>query len=448
MAISIDASPPPSNHIATLKKVGYSFNSAVGDIVDNSIAARCKNIEFIFLPLSDGPRLIIADDGDGMNSSELQKSMVIGCKNPNDEREEGDLGRFGSGLKTASFSQADILTVVSKTTNSEISAARWDTLHVQSINQWSLQILDKADFTNLDYVHLLEAKSSGTLVCWDGLNFIEVGDYSRPVSDQIAKLCVELEKYLSRYFHRFMAGKDSINFSINGRSIAPLDPFMRHISGYEEGPSTSLRSKKGQIEIASHILPRFNQMTKEQIEEYGGNYNITKKQGLYIYRDKRLIIEGGWLGLAPSKEHTNLARIQIDIPAKMDNEWSTDLKKSTLKLPPKIRTTLKKIIGSPIRRSTGVHVYAGKKEKENPYWNIREDEVEQKISYEVNVDHSEIRKIFDALSHSLKSNLIRFLASASKNVPLNHIYTTMSKSPKSIDQEIDFYEENEEILND
>jgi hypothetical protein len=133
----------------------------------------------------------------------------------------------------------------------------------------------------------------------------------------------------------------------------------------------------------------------------------------------------------------------------MDDEWSTDLKKSTLKLPAKVRTTLKKIIGSPIRRSTGVHIYAGKKETENPYWNIREDEVEKKISYEVNVNHSEIKKICDTLSYNLKSSLLRFLASASKNVPLNHIYTTMSKSPKSIDQNIEFHnKKDEEILND
>lgn len=435
MAISVDASPPPSNHIETLKKVGYSFNSAVGDIIDNSIAAQCSKIEFIFLPLSEGPRLLIVDDGFGMNYSELQESMVIGCKNPNDERQKGDLGRFGSGLKTASFSQADILTVASKTGNSEISAARWDTKLVQELNKWTLQIFENDDLNTLDYLHLLKFRKSGTIVCWDNLSCIEIDENAPDVQDQVAKLCVELGLYIGKYFHRFLIGNNSIEITINGKSVDCQDPFMRNINGYEEGPSTSLRSRKGVISIYSHILPRFNQMTKEQIEIYGGNRNITQKQGLYIYRNRRLIVEGGWLGLAPSKEGSNLARIQIDIPSEMDNEWETDLKKSELKLPPKIRAMLKKIIGSPIRKSRRVHNYAGKKESENPFWQIKENEIEGTIQYEVNGNHADLHDIQNCLASSKRNLLTRFLISISKNIPINHIYSTMSTSPKSINQE-------------
>lgn len=434
MAISIDASPPPRNHIATLKKIGYSFTTAVGDILDNSIAAQCTKIEFLFLPLPEGPRLLIVDDGFGMNDLELQESMVIGCKNPDDERRQGDLGRFGSGLKTASFSQADVLTVVSKTSNSKISAARWDTRLVQELNKWTLQIFESDDLDSLDYLNLIKPKDSGTIVCWDYLSCIETGEHSPDVQDQVAALCVELGLYVGKYFHRFLTGSNSIEMSINGKSIHCHDPFMRNIGGYEEGPSTSLRSKKGVISIYSHILPRFNQMTNDQIEIYGGNRYITQRQGLYIYRNKRLIIEGGWLGLAPAKEGTNLARIQIDIPSGVDDEWQTDLKKSELKLPPKIKAMLKKIIGSPRRKSKRVHNYAGKSESENRFWQITENEIEGTIQYKVNLDNTDLEEIRKGLDSSQTHLLTRFLHSISKNIPINHIYNTMSSAPKSINQ--------------
>ena len=436
MAISVDASPPPKNHIATLKKVGYSFTSAVGDIVDNSIAAQSSRVDFEFLPLAEGPTLVISDDGWGMSPQELQDSMVIGCKGPSDERQGGDLGRFGSGLKTASFSQAGVLTVASKTSSSPIiSAARWDVDLVEAENKWLLQILEQDDLEKLSYLESLERAESGTIVCWSNLSCVELDENARSISDQVARLCKELHVYLGKYFHRFLVGKNKVEMFINGASVVPLDPFMRQINGYEEGPETSLRSKQGQIKIRAHILPRFNQMSSEQIEAYGGNRNITKKQGLYIYRDKRLIVEGSWLGLAPAKERSNLARIQIDIPANMDHEWSTDLKKSSLKLPPKVRATLKRIMGSPIKRSASVHAYVGGRETNNPYWNVRENKLNDTVSYEVNAKHSDLDTILELLPISTRSILGRYLSSISNNIPINHIYSTMSTSPKSIDQD-------------
>ena len=176
-------------------------------------------------------------------------------------------------------------------------------------------------------------------------------------------------------------------------------------------------------------------MTKEQIEAYGGNQNITQKQGLYIYRNKRLIVEGGWLGLVPKKEGSNLARIQIDVPSEMDDEWDIDLKKSELKLPPRIRIALKKNIGSQIKSSRRVHNYAGKKETENPFWQIIENEVEGTIQYKINLDHTDLRTIKNSLASSERDLLVRFLTSISQNIPINYIYSAMIRNPKSINQE-------------
>ena len=207
MAITVDAAPPPRSHIATLKKVGYSFTSAVGDIVDNSVTAQSKRIDFELLPSTEGARLVISDDGIGMSPQVLQESMVIGCKDPSDERPEGDLGRFGSGMKTASFSQAEILTVASKASSSPLSISRWAPDLVEEKNQWILQLLERDDQKGLDYLKLIERTESGTVICWDKLSCIEADENARPITDQVAMLCTELDVYLGKYFHRFLVGK-------------------------------------------------------------------------------------------------------------------------------------------------------------------------------------------------------------------------------------------------
>ena len=71
MPREIDASPPPSAHLATLSRMGYSFNAAIADILDNSIAAGSSNIDLSLLRYDGKYRLTIADDGCGMTAEHL-----------------------------------------------------------------------------------------------------------------------------------------------------------------------------------------------------------------------------------------------------------------------------------------------------------------------------------------------------------------------------------------
>ena len=126
MSYFADASPDPKSHIKTLMRIGYTMPSAISDIIDNSLTANASNISIYSLPSLAEPNISILDDGDGMSPQELIHNMKIGCKDPSDERLRGDLGRFGSGMKTASFSQARRLTVFSKRQGHPICAAVWD----------------------------------------------------------------------------------------------------------------------------------------------------------------------------------------------------------------------------------------------------------------------------------------------------------------------------------
>ena len=359
-------SPDPSNEIQMLSKIGYTLETALSDIIDNSISAGAKNIEILSLPKEEIFWSVI-DDGIGMDSSELIENMRIGCKDPTKEREQMDLGRFGAGMKTASISQAKEVTVFSKTKTSKLSAAKWDVEKICEAKKWNLQLLSQKEYPSFDYLKL-ENNRSGTQVCWENLSRYSEQDHL--IAERLhAEDIVRVKKHLSIHFHKFMSEKNKIKFTVNGDLLKPTDPFMSNLNGYDEGPSSEFRIKNNErIYIKVHNIPHWSKLSKENLDFYGGQSEITKKQGLYIYRANRLIIEGGWMGLTGNSQLGDLARVEINIPVSLDEEWKTDVKKSSLQLPPKIKTMLREMIRTPINKSKRTYKYRGSKEESNPYW--------------------------------------------------------------------------------
>ncbi len=116
------APPKASAMIEALRGLGYNTATALADIIDNSIAANAENIWITFDWSGEKSKITILDDGVGMSKAELDIAMRLGEKNPLSNRAENDLGRFGLGLKTASFSQCRRLTVAT------IGSDGWDCL--------------------------------------------------------------------------------------------------------------------------------------------------------------------------------------------------------------------------------------------------------------------------------------------------------------------------------
>ena len=132
------SAPKPSALVESLRSVGYSLPTAIADILDNSITAHAKNVWIDFH--WDGPdsRIAIVDDGDGMDEATLTDAMRPGSANPLDSRKADDLGRFGLGLKTASFSQCRKVTVWSRQTKAHLAGRCWDLDYVADHDEWRL----------------------------------------------------------------------------------------------------------------------------------------------------------------------------------------------------------------------------------------------------------------------------------------------------------------------
>lgn len=147
------------------RAIGYSIESAIADVIDNSIAAKASKIDIDFFPL-DGAYISILDNGKGMDENELVKAMQYGSRNPLDKRSSLDLGRYGLGMKTASLSQCRVLTVISKQ-NDIVVGAQWNLNHVNEAQSWSLIILDEQEIKSKNNWEKLADYRHGTLVIWE-----------------------------------------------------------------------------------------------------------------------------------------------------------------------------------------------------------------------------------------------------------------------------------------
>ena len=430
----VDGTPSPKSLIKTLMRVGYDFNMAVGDIVDNSISADAKNIR-IFTSLDPQyPTFSIYDDGWGMSEKELYENMKLAAKDPSLERDKNDLGRFGSGMKTASFSQARKLIVISKKKGSKICGAYWDIDEIESSDSWEvLMSLSEEEINSIYGFDKDMLSETGTVIIWHKIiSFKETQHTS--LENIIANTIDSMSRYLSLHFHKFMQLNDKVSFFVNQRKLSPINPFIKGKGSMDLTPE-NIRGKKGNVEIKPHVLPHPQYLSQSQIDKLGGIDAIYKNQGLYIYRASRLIIAGGWMGLSSRNILGNLARVEVNIPASLDDEWSTDVKKSSLQLPVMVQKKLKQICQQPIKKSRGEHMHRGKKEEVNEYWFINENKQDNTTKYEVHLKNNELVEIAEKMTRANRTKLKEFLRNLSKYLPVNHIFSRIGKSPKSVNQE-------------
>ena len=163
------APPCAGTLVELLRGVGYSTATALADLIDNSISASARNVWLSFHFDGSLSHITLLDDGRGMSEDELRRAMTLGGVGPLARRDEADLGRFGLGLKTASFSQCRCLTVASKQ-DGVLSCRRWDLDYLTrpDVADWRLLSSPRAGAEAL--LHDLDRVEHGTLVLWQGLD--------------------------------------------------------------------------------------------------------------------------------------------------------------------------------------------------------------------------------------------------------------------------------------
>lgn len=426
--------PSAASLIASMRDLGYSLDTAIADLIDNSISAEATRIEIYCDPSGASPTLAILDNGKGMNSEEILTAMRHGATNPRSERAASDLGRFGLGLKTASFSQCRRLTVIS-TTNGIQSGAEWNLDLIDQKDDWIITLLEQSEIKEQPFVELLN--DNGTVVIWRNLDrlFEEESGHTR---DEIVSEKLDLVgKHLALVFHRFMSGdvkgRKKITIAVNGHPIEPFDPFCRTNPATQVLPEEIVRVGNLAVHMQPYILPHHSKLSAREYDFYQNRSDFLSNQGAYIYRNGRLMAWGDWFRLVPKGEATKLARVQIDFPNSMDEAWTIDIRKSRARPPRAIRERLRQVIDQICGRSTRVHRGRGQKlfeEVQSPIWERYADH--DCIRYELNSGHPLIQKLSARLDDDGRKILDVLRESISSALPVEMIYSDFSTHPREV----------------
>jgi hypothetical protein len=366
-----DEVPPNAAAMAeAMRAYGYSLSSAISDLIDNSITARATKIDIRFEWQGRESRAVIADNGCGMSEAQLRDAMRLGSTNPLELRAPGDLGRFGLGLKTASFSQCRRLTVYTQQGSSVGAIRRWDLDHLAKPGISGWQLLHRPAPGSDQYLALPKEWKSGTIVLWEILDRA-VG--SAAAGDQSARKrfyanLALLEDHLAMTYHRYLSTpRHRLEIKLNGNLVAGWDPFAREHRSTRVFPEESITIEgiPGTMVVTGYVLPHKDRLGADAHQGLSGPRGWNAQQGFYLYRNERLILPGNWLGLGSTtpwtkEEHYKLARLMVDIPNSMDQHWQLDVKKSSAIPPEQIRDRLRDLAARVRKDARTVFAHRGK----------------------------------------------------------------------------------------
>lgn len=330
----LEVLPDPKRMIEGLRDTGYEFNTAIADLIDNSIAASAKLVDVrIDMDFRGALRLSIADNGTGMNRDGLINAMKYGSA---ERPHPSSLGKFGLGLKTASTAFCRRLMVTTcKAPEYDVIRAFWDLDHVVKVGKWEL-LIDKSDKATTDHLNQT-TKESGTVVVWEEIDRL-MKNYSTPsgapAQKALKRIVEDLKEHLAMIYQRFLdptfADAPNVTIKVNGETIKPWDPFCKAESVIVASEKVEVEEPNSSFQINAYVLPRREEFSSVEAANEAKIRNDL--QGFYIYRENRLIHYADWLGMFTKEPHGTLLRVEFSFDHMFDEAFQIDIKKSQITL--------------------------------------------------------------------------------------------------------------------
>lgn len=323
---------PPDPSITSAIGRHHTLVTAVADLVDNSIDAGATNILIRFR--MDGARpvgLQVIDNASGMDSAGIDDAMTYAKKR---EYKGRDLGHFGIGLKAASLSQANTLLVWSKRYGSPPVGRR---LRKDTIDSGPVvEEFSSADAgARLASARVDFAMPTGTIVEWEGVQTFLTSSNEDEQRAWTSRTTQELVTHLGLVLHRILERGDLtimvqtfdvwLDFAGPPRRVTAIDPFDYRGIGHPGFPKDlPLIVGDAACTARLHVWPHWD---KGPGFTQGGR-SVSESQGLYIYRNDRLLQAGGWNSLATPSADLAFARAAFDLTAEMENHVTINPEKA------------------------------------------------------------------------------------------------------------------------
>jgi hypothetical protein len=432
--------------VESLRAFGYTLPNAIADLIDNSITAKATRINITMRWEGKDSWILIEDNGSGMTEHELVEAMRLGTISPLQPRALKDMGRFGLGLKTASFSQCRCLTVLTKKQGAQQCARCWDLDIIQKEREWVL-IKGFKDLESVGRIGNLDNEGSGTKVLWQSLDRV-VGDSKAEderARKQFFKKVKEVSDHLGKTFHRYLEDKPPITIVLNEDPVEAWDPFLRENASTQPQPKEVFGSGNRLVTVEGYILPHQSKIGKDAFNRIAGAKGWSGQQGFYVYRNKRMIVDGSWLGFFNPAEDYKLARLQVDITNALDADWKLDVRKAQAHPPDAIAQELRRYAEATRRRASEVYRHRGavlQRTAESPETVFAWQQVRrgESSTYRLNSEHPIVKQALNNPSTKSVKSLIRL---AEETIPVNFILAAFSENAEKQDQP---FEGNEEEI--
>lgn len=406
---------PGTNFIDVLANSGYSLQAAIADIVDNCIPVKASEVHINMVYDGEESYISIVDNGYGMNLEQLKNASILAYKDMMDVRKVEDLGRFSTGINSASSSMCSHLLIQSISEKDRIkNTISVDYKKIKESGVWTHDVIKCDD----NYVGF----ESGTAIVWKNLKDIASATSKKEFYNKIEIV----EKHLSHVFNDYIS--NGLKIFINSYEINGWDPFYKNNIKTTKIYDEVFEYHNSKISVKTYILPPYNNLnTTEQV--YMKGYGLSDQQGFYIYRQNRLIKEGGWLGfedLSIANKY-DYARIRIDIPNSLDEYFKPNFLKNEIFIPDDLKEIFRKIANNARKESRNSFNYMKAprivktvKEKKNiPVWNRKESSDGLLLS--INENHPLIKSLCIEMSEKNRKRLFNLI---STNIPIGEMNRT------------------------
>lgn len=442
-----EATPNPEYLIKSIAEQGYSMKTSIADLIDNSISASATRMEILVDTKQEPFTLFLADDGDGMDESTLSRNMKFPSQSIEIDRAKNDLGRFGLGMKTASFSQTRKFTVLSRRKDTIKYCGRtWDVASLRK-NGWRIiinsedeidEILSHYHRLTYEFLNSFKNYKPNTLIIWHGLyKFDQNLDQEKRSAAIRNELTGIISDHLSMVFHRFLERKEvPIKIRINNRILEGFNPFPEHIKDFRALNYKQSLIKNDLLKIEGFILPSrsLNEAKQGESSWTQKGKSLSDMEGVYVYRSDRLIIIGGWNDIISKSQRLQLARLRVEVGNAIDHLLQLDVSKSKIVIPYNLRTAfndytmeLKEQATAEYRNKLVAQFPSPGEKKASSLFEKRPSNRGMRV--EINTEFSILKELSESLDHKQRKDLrilIRMVnntLNAIKKVHEDHAFT-------------------------